>query len=151
MKNIIAIQKRNKSITVYVAANWLFAIFLALVANTGNAVDISHSQLIRNNTLENVQMMKQYMPNNKPDKYKMTQNNALNRSEITKKAKELEGVFLSVMLDPMFPEGNKSDLFGGGNSQGIYRAFMLQEYGKAFADSGGVGLAKGIEKQLSSN
>ncbi len=71
-----------------------------------------------------------------------------NEKKIMEKSKELEGVFLSIMMEPMFPDGKDSDIYGGGNGSKVFRTMMLQEYGKIFASAGGVGLTDGIAKQI---
>tara|TARA_B100001564_G_C20638003_1_gene670659 strand:+ start:116 stop:454 length:339 start_codon:yes stop_codon:yes gene_type:complete len=65
--------------------------------------------------------------------------------------KDLEAVYLNTMLNPLFPKGNKSGLYGGGNSSNIYRSMMIQEYSKIISKQGGVGLARQMNKQLQSN
>lgn len=63
-------------------------------------------------------------------------------------AEEFEAVFLSQMLAPMF-EGLHSDaLFGGGPGEDIYRSVLVEEYGKAIARSGGVGIADAVQQEL---
>lgn len=119
------------------------SMLLALVLNN-NATAGSHSQLTRNSVLESAALDKSLahigsIKNN--DK-------ALTDAQIKKKSKELEGVFLSVMMEPMFPEGKESDLYGGGTGSGVFRTLMIQEYGNGLANAGGIGLAKGIEKQM---
>lgn len=63
-------------------------------------------------------------------------------------AKDLEAVLISTMVDPMFPKGNESSLYGGGHGSDIYRMMMIEEYGKILSNAGGIGVAKGIAKQL---
>lgn len=69
-------------------------------------------------------------------------------AQITKQSKDLEAVLLSTMIEPMFPDGKHSDLYGGGMGSDIFRTMLIQEYGKTFADAGGIGLAKNIEKEV---
>jgi flagellar protein FlgJ len=118
------------------------ALCLLLTFNVSGAIaaDNPYSGLVRNNVLElsdldhglkSIEML-----DKKTDK------------KVVERAKELEGVFLSVIIEPMFSEGKNSDLYGGGNGQGIFRTLMIQEYGKMLAEAGGVGLAAGIVKQL---
>ena len=126
----------------------IFFICLTVLATTANASGTSHSQLMRNSVLESVELNKNVMSVNNPNKFSMGNKKELTDKQITEKSKELEGVFLAMMLEPMFPDGKESNLYGGGNSSGIFRSMMIQEYGKTLANSGGVGLTKGIEKQL---
>jgi Rod binding domain-containing protein len=63
-------------------------------------------------------------------------------------AEEFEAVFLSQMLSHMF-EGVRTDgPFGGGKAEEMFRTFMLQEYGKVMAASGGVGVADMVKREM---
>jgi Rod binding domain-containing protein len=67
---------------------------------------------------------------------------------IDQAAEEFEAVFLSQMLESMF-KGIKTDgPFGGGQAEEMMRSFMLQEYGKVMAASGGVGIAEAVKREL---
>lgn len=69
-------------------------------------------------------------------------------AEAREAAEEFEALFLSQMLAPMF-EGLQSDgPFGGGSSEEIYRSLMVEEYGKAIAKSGGVGIAEAVQREI---
>lgn len=81
--------------------------------------------------------------NTKPDSANSTRHKL-----ISKKAKELEGVFLTVMLEPVFPKGEKTNLYGGGTGSDVFRGLVLDQYGQILSKSGGIGLAKSVEKQL---
>ena len=73
---------------------------------------------------------------------------AKNGSQIDKAAEEFEAVFLSQMLSHMF-EGVRADgPFGGGKAEEMFRSFMLQEYGKVMAATGGVGLADMVKREM---
>ena len=73
---------------------------------------------------------------------------AVDRQRIRQAAEDFEAVFLSQMLEPMF-EGIETDgPFGGGSSEQIFRSIMLQEYGKALAQRGGVGIADAVEQEM---
>lgn len=63
-------------------------------------------------------------------------------------AKEYESVFLSQMLTHMF-EGIETDsMFGGGQAEEVYRSMMIQEYGKAMAEAGGIGLSGALKSEM---
>jgi Rod binding domain-containing protein len=63
-------------------------------------------------------------------------------------SQEFEGMFLGQMLAPMF-EGLKSDApFGGGSAETTWRSLLVQEYGKAMAKRGGIGIAPMVEKEM---
>jgi Rod binding domain-containing protein len=69
-------------------------------------------------------------------------------SKLDKAAEEFEAVFLSQMLSHMF-EGVRTDgPFGGGKAEEMFRSFMVQEYGKVMAASGGVGLADMVKREM---
>ncbi len=70
------------------------------------------------------------------------------RLQVRAAAEEFEAVFLSQMLEPMFKGIETDGMFGGGSSEKIYQSVMLQEYGKALARSGGVGIADAVEREI---
>ncbi|NIA69459.1 chemotaxis protein chel [Pelagibius litoralis] len=78
-----------------------------------------------------------------------------NRTDVTaeeraamKAGEEFEALFIAEMLGPVF-EGLKSDgMFGGGSGEEIYRSLMVQEYGKAIARSGGIGIAETVQREM---
>jgi flagellar protein FlgJ len=56
---------------------------------------------------------------------------------------DFEAMFLSQMLQPMFEGVNKSNsYFGGGHGEEAFSSMLVDEYGKAMADHGGIGIAK---------
>ncbi len=63
-------------------------------------------------------------------------------------AEEFEALFLSQMLEPMFEGLQTEGPFGGGAGEQIYRSLMVQEYGKAIAASGGVGIADAVQREI---
>ena len=68
--------------------------------------------------------------------------------EIRKAAEDFEAVFLSQMLESMF-EGVPTDgLFGGGYGEDVFRPMMLQEYGKILSNTGGIGIADAVSREL---
>lgn len=65
-----------------------------------------------------------------------------------KTATDFEAVFLSQMLQPMF-EGIKSEEpFGGGHAEEMWRSMLVDEYGKTLANTGGIGLADQVQREL---
>jgi hypothetical protein len=147
----------NYSLIKYHAAGktFLFATKLCIVfvmalfmGKQAFATEENYSALTKNAALETASLNKAPSLANNNINFKNIGNAQLNDQKITKKSKELEGVFLSVMIEPMFPEGKESNLYGGGQGNGVFRSMMIQQYGKIFADAGGVGLSDGIEKQF---
>ena len=65
-----------------------------------------------------------------------------------KAAREFETLFVGMMLKSMRETVGKDMLAGKGQSEDIYRSMLDQEYAKAVAEQGGLGLAKMIEDQL---
>jgi flagellar protein FlgJ len=63
-------------------------------------------------------------------------------------AKEYESIFISQFLGSMF-QGIKTDgITGGGQGEEMFRSLMVNEYGKAFQQRGGFGLAAQMKTEL---
>lgn len=72
----------------------------------------------------------------------------LDMQKIEDAATEFEAVFISEMMKPMF-EGIKTDnIFGGGKGEEVFRGMMIQEYGKTFANTGGLGIADSVKAAI---
>ena len=52
------------------------------------------------------------------------------------------------MLAPMFEGLETDELFGGGPGEDIYRSILVEEYGKAIARSGGIGIADAVQREI---
>ena len=63
-------------------------------------------------------------------------------------AKQFEAMFLAQMLRPMFDSVKVNETFGGGKGEEMYRSFMVDEYGKQIAESGGIGIADAVLAQM---
>ena len=63
-------------------------------------------------------------------------------------AMEFEAVYLSQMLEPMFEGIGEDPLFGGGPGEDIYRSLLVEEYGKAMAQTGGIGIADAVYREI---
>ena len=63
-------------------------------------------------------------------------------------AEDFEAVFLTEMLRPAFEQLSTDGLTGGGQGEKIYRSLMVQEYGKAIANTGGIGLAESVYRDI---
>ncbi len=72
----------------------------------------------------------------------------IDRETLQKRAIEFEAVYLAQMLQPMFDDLKAEEPFGGGFGEDVWRSQQVQEYGKAIAESGGVGIADTIARQL---
>ena len=70
------------------------------------------------------------------------------RAKIREAAEEFEAVFLSEMLRPVFEQLETDGLFGGGSGERMYRSLLVQEYGRAIARTGGVGVADSVEREM---
>lgn len=77
-----------------------------------------------------------------------SQVDAMQRREIRKAAVEFESQFLSQMLQPMFEGLEMEKPFGGGHAEKMWQSMLVKEYGSSLAQSGGIGLADNIERQL---
>lgn len=73
---------------------------------------------------------------------------SVNMRKIDETAQEFEAMFLTEMLRPMFETVGVDKTFGGGRGEEIFRSFMLDEYGKQLASSGGMGIADMVKEQL---
>ena len=67
--------------------------------------------------------------------------------QLREKAKELEASFLAEMLK-YSGVGKPLDSFGGGVGEEQFASFLCDEYGRAMADAGGIGLAESIFHSL---
>lgn len=67
---------------------------------------------------------------------------------IREAAEQFESVFLAQMLSPMFETLGTDGMFGGGSGERVYRSLLVEEYGKAIASSGGVGIADQVEQEM---
>ncbi len=71
-----------------------------------------------------------------------------NGDKIKKAAQDFESMFVSEMLRPIFDTQDVDKMFGGGESEKVYRSMMVDEYGKSIAKAGGIGIAKHVEAEL---
>jgi peptidoglycan hydrolase FlgJ len=63
-------------------------------------------------------------------------------------AQSFEAQFLSQMLEPMFAGLGTGGPLGGGHAEEVWRSFLLQEYGKVIAKSGGLGIADAVKQEI---
>ena len=69
-------------------------------------------------------------------------------SKAAKAAQDFEAVFITEMMKPMFETNDVDDVFGGGHGEEVFRGLMTQEYGKLFAQKGGLGLSAKVQAEL---
>jgi Rod binding domain-containing protein len=63
-------------------------------------------------------------------------------------AQDFEAVFLNTMFQQMFTDIGGDGPFGGSKSIGVWRSFLTDEYSKAFAKRGGIGIADQVYHSL---
>lgn len=63
-------------------------------------------------------------------------------------AEDFEAFFLSQVFSQMFSGLDVDPVFGGGPGETVFRSLMIEEYGKAVARSGGVGIADAVMREL---
>ncbi len=68
-------------------------------------------------------------------------NHEKSMAEVKAAAEDFEAFFLSKMTETMFEGISTDGMFGGGNAEKVYRSLLLNEYGKAMAKTGTVGVA----------
>ncbi len=69
-------------------------------------------------------------------------------AEARKVAQDFEGFFLAQLLQPMFQNIGAEEPFGGGAGEKMWRSLQLDEYGKAMAQAGGIGIADAVMEQI---
>lgn len=67
--------------------------------------------------------------------------------DIRKTAEEFEAVFLAQMASHMFTDVD-GGMFSGGPSEETYRSMLYQEFGKALARAGGIGIADSVAREM---
>lgn len=63
-------------------------------------------------------------------------------------AKDFEAMIVGRMLESMFAGVQSGGPFGGGPAERTWRGFMLQEYGKAIAEAGTLGIGRMVESEV---
>ncbi len=70
------------------------------------------------------------------------------REEAEQSAKEFEAFFISRMMESMFEGISTDGMFGGGQAEKIYRSLLINEYGKAMAKTGSIGVADEVMRSI---
>ncbi len=78
----------------------------------------------------------------------LTPESRLPPNQIDQAAQDFEAFFLSQMFGYMFAGIETNSLFGGGHGETIYRSLLIEEYGKAVASSGGIGVADAVAREM---
>ncbi len=73
---------------------------------------------------------------------------ASSKEDIQKAATEFEAFFMTQVMEYMFAGIPTDGPFGGGFGEGIFRSFMLKEYGRDIAKSGGLGIGDAVMKEM---
>ena len=73
---------------------------------------------------------------------------AMSKEEARAAAQDFEAFFLSKMAETMFEGISTDGMFGGGHAEKVYRSLLVNEYGKAMAKNGSVGVARNLTHLL---
>ncbi len=63
-------------------------------------------------------------------------------------AEDFEAFFLGQVLQPLFSDSGAEKPFGGGMAEDMWRTLQVDEYGKAMARAGGVGIADAVLQEI---
>ena len=63
-------------------------------------------------------------------------------------ADDFEAFFVTHAFEDMFAGISSDPMFGGGEGEDVFRSFLMQEYGKKVAQSGGIGVSNMVQQQL---
>jgi len=72
----------------------------------------------------------------------------IDMKKIDATAKDFEAMFVGEMMQPMFDTIEVDKNFGGGKGEEVYKSLMVQEYGKAIAETGQLGIADMVKQQM---
>ena len=67
---------------------------------------------------------------------------------IPRKARKFEAVLLGQVVQILFQGLHDGGPFGGGSAEAQWKDMLAQEYGRALAETGGIGLALAIEREM---
>ena len=71
-----------------------------------------------------------------------------NIAQVKKSATDFEAVFASEMLSHMFEGVGADPMFGGGNGEEMFKSVLIDQYGKALAQTGKLGIADKVAAEL---
>jgi flagellar protein FlgJ len=69
-------------------------------------------------------------------------------AKIRQTAAEFESVFLSSILEEVYASVDEDGPFDGGEGAKIWRSLRTEEFARAIARAGGIGLAEHVERHL---
>lgn len=67
---------------------------------------------------------------------------------MAKAARDFEAMALGALLQPMFEGLGRGGPFGGGPGEAMWRPMLVNEFARAIADGGGLGLADAVLRQM---
>lgn len=73
---------------------------------------------------------------------------SVDAERLRKAAEDFEAVFIAEMLRPMTDGLGAETPFGGGFAEDMWRSTLVDEYGKAIARNGGLGIADAVAREL---
>jgi len=73
---------------------------------------------------------------------------AKDQARIKASAEDFEAFFVTHAFEDMFADLSSDPVFGGGEGEDIFKSFLLQEYGKQVAKTGGIGVSDMVQRQL---
>lgn len=73
---------------------------------------------------------------------------AADMRKLEETAKEFEALFIAEMFSHMFSGIEVDPAFGGGQGEEMFRSLLVNEYGKAAAQGGGLGVSDQIKRMM---
>jgi Rod binding domain-containing protein len=99
-------------------------------------------------------MLQQITPQISPSSVQTSPQDALrgvdrtDKTAVREAAEEFEAVFLNTMLQNMFTGLEEGGAWGGGTGSDAWQSLLIDEYARTIAESGGIGLADSVEREL---
>jgi Rod binding domain-containing protein len=72
----------------------------------------------------------------------------LDKAAAQKTGQDFEAYFLSQSFENMFSGVDSDPMFGGGQSEGIYRSMMIQEYSKVASRTHATGISDEVTREI---